>query len=135
MKKIVIDEHKEKADLNKYANYYFLLDFWMQALERGKRIEQFLNLNGYQHIAIYGSSGLGEHLKTQIVNTNISIEYSIDRLVVDVCGKHLKDCYEILPNVDAIIVTPVYDFFSIKSELAQYISCKIVSLEEVILSL
>lgn len=132
---IFVDERREKTDLDKYANYYVLLDFWMQAMEHGKRIELFLNSRGYHSIAIYGTLGLGTHLKTQLLNSNISIEYSIDRMNVDICGKHLSECYDMLPSVDAVIVTPVYDYGNIKSELNHYLSCNVISLEEVILSL
>ena len=63
---VIIDEKKEKKTLEKYANYYFLLDFWLKNMEQGKKISSFFENRKYKSISIYGMSSLGEHLKKQL---------------------------------------------------------------------
>lgn len=40
---------------------------------------------------------------------------------------------EMLPEIDAVIVTPVWDFDQIKEQLVNRVKCPIISLEEVII--
>ena len=56
-------------------------------------------------------------------------------MVVDITGKLLSESVNEIPAVDAVIVTPVYDYSIIKDDLRKYVNCDILSLEEVVLSL
>ena len=53
---VIIDEKKEKKTLEKYANYYFLLDFWLKNMEQGKKISSFFENRKYKSISIYCSA-------------------------------------------------------------------------------
>lgn len=135
LKEICVDKNKEAANLEKYVNYYILLDYWMQAMEREKLIEEFFLFRGYKKIAIYGIAALGKHLIAQLKDSEIEVIYTIDRMVVDITGKLLSESVNEIPAVDAVIVTPVYDYSIIKDDLRKYVNCDILSLEEVVLSL
>lgn len=106
-------------------------DFWMTLRENGRHLSEYLIQYDIKNIAVYGYGALGKHLVTELDNSEILIKYIIDR---DVRLNHLK--YEIklpdgeLPEVDAIIVTPVDDFESIYFDLKKRVEYKIISLLE-----
>lgn len=106
-------------------------NYWMTLRENNKRLEDYLLKNDIENVAIYGYGALGKHLVIELEDSEISIKYIIDR---DVRLNHLK--YEIkqpgdrLPEVDAIIVTPVDEFEKIYFELKKYTQNRIVSLLE-----
>ena len=133
---VIIDEKKEKKTLEKYANYYFLLDFWLKNMEQGKKISSFFENRKYKSISIYGMASLGEHLKKQL-EEDILVLYSIDRNVVTYNGKDygLQEDIEKLPKPDVIVVTPVMEYKEIKENLEKVVDTDIISLEEVVLSL
>lgn len=133
---VKIDAIKEKSLLEKYANYYFLLDFWMKNIEQGKKISNFFRNRAYKTVAIYGMASLGEHFKCQI-ESDISILYTIDREIVTYRGKQysMKESIQKLPKPDVVVITPVMEYTNIKQKISAFICTDIVSLEEVVLSL
>ena len=133
---VIIDEKKEKKTLEKCANYYFLLDFWLKNMEQGKKINSFFENRKYKSISIYGMASLGEHLKKQL-EEDILVLYSIDRNVITYNGKDygLQEDIEKLPKPDVIVVTPVMEYKEIKENLEKVVDTDIISLEEVVLSL
>lgn len=132
----IVDEIKEKELLEKYANYFFLLHFWMEKMEEGKVVNDFFDDRGYRKIAIYGMGQLGHHLKNQLADRLKPI-YTIDRGLVNYKGASypLNESKGIVSDVDVIVVTPVGEYQNIKKMLKEHISLDVISLEEVILSL
>ena len=133
---VKIDEIKEKVLLEKYANYYFILDFWLRNLEQGIKVSTFFSDRHYSTVAIYGMASLGEHLKSQL-EKDISILYTIDRGMIDYNGKQysMDEGIQRFPKPDVIVITPIMEYDNIKQQLLKYICTDIISLEEVILSL
>lgn len=106
-------------------------NYWMTLRENDKHLADYLMQNEMKHVAIYGYGALGKHLVAELDDSEVFIEYIIDR---DVRLNHLKydikQPGDILPEVDAIIVTPVDEFEQIYFELKKYVKSKIVSLLE-----
>ena len=130
-----IDKIKEEADLNKYANYYFLLLFWMGLIEKGNTLNQFFIRRGYKKIAIYGMGHLGKHLETQL-SDDLQPVFTVDQGIVNYQGMllPLNEATDILSKADVIVITPVSDYETIK-EMFNSSAIEVISLEEVILSL
>ena len=133
---LCIDEEKEKRDLEKYVNYYYLMHFWMINIENGKSIEDFFEKRGYKSLAIYGMAALGNHLQEQL-SKELQLVYSIDSGIITYQEKRLamEDNISKIIKPDVIIVTPIMEYATIKKELLSLIDTDIISLEEVILSL
>lgn len=118
---------------DKYMLYFSLLDRWMKLKERGKTLEGYFIKHGYHKIGIYGIAHLGNHLIAELSNSEIEVAYGIDRRAdliyagIPVWG--LDDEWDC---VDAIIVTPIYDYASIKKEIEKRGGYKVISLEEVV---
>ena len=50
-----IDETGEKKDLEKFANLTYLLDIWMNNIEKGTKIADFFKNRGYNSIGVFYS--------------------------------------------------------------------------------
>lgn len=128
---------KEKENTKQiYKKYYDILNYWMEANMRGKSISVCLQEKGYQNIVIYGMGEMGNRLYEQLRETDIHVMYAIDKNPVsgyselNVVGASMETT-----GVDAVIVTPVYDFDKIKGDLEGSFDCTILSLEEIIFAM
>lgn len=125
---------KEKENTKqRYKKYYDILNYWMEGNQRGKNIAASLEEKGYRKIVIYGMGEMGNRLYEQLRGTDIQVLYAIDKNPVsgyselNVVGAAMETA-----GVDAVIVTPVYDFDKIKGDLEGNFTCEILSLEEVV---
>ena len=120
-------------ELVKLKNNFTGIEKWMLLRDYGLSIRWFFNENNYKKIAIYGMGIMANHLMMELMDDEIVIKYGIDR-----AGKHLEDIIPIfsleeeLPSIDAIIVTILYDFETIKGTLSNLINAPIISLQKVI---
>lgn len=133
IKKLNDKTFEEKNEMEKkLRQYYDLMNYWMKMIAEGKTIHSWLEDKQYKNIVIYGMGELGNRLYEQIKNMNI-VAYAIDQNPISIF-KDLNVVSEVLESktVDAVIITPVYDFGSIKSKLASKFDCDIISLEDMI---
>ena len=122
-----------KGRVDKFKRYFDITNHWLELKNNGKSIEDYFYRNGIFHIVIYGWGELGHRLHEELKNGEICIDYVIDsnkRRVSDILIKSPSD--DILPDADAVVVTPIMDFDTISEELKQRYSCPIISIEEVI---
>ena len=122
---------KTGAD-NKYWQYYDVLNRWMKQRERGISIEDNLRQRGIGEIAIYGMSDIGKHLQEELAGTDIVIKYVVDRSLYAMSDLDIYEPESDLPKVDAVIVTPVFDYENIRKSLAARMDCQILSISDVI---
>lgn len=119
--------------VNKFEMCYNLMERWMTLREEGKSISNILNNRGIFIIAIYGLGKIGRHVICELENSSVIIQYAIDRAAAGLYGRiPVKSVEEELPNVDAVIVTEVYDFDEIEETLIKKMECPIISLEEIL---
>lgn len=119
--------------LNKYKSYFGILDKWLLLKEHNISLSQYLISHEYRRIAIYGFMALGNHLYKELEHSEVEIKAIIDRrdeLVVP--GIQLLGMESMIPKIDAVIVTPIYDFDVIKEELQKRTDAKIISIENLI---
>lgn len=125
-------EKREKT-IFKFKSYYNILNYWLDFKLMGKTIEDYFIQNNYKKIAIYGMGELGFHLYNVLENSNIKVLYAIDKGISSRNVKiEIKSLSENLPEVDALVVTPVFAYKKIEQELHNKIKCKIISLEDII---
>lgn len=124
-------EERDKQK-NKFSRFFSILDQWMALVEEGKDIDIFMNKHGYKSIAVYGYAALGKHILSHLKG-KIEVKYFIDKKIND--DRTMVTIYEMnekLPEVDAIVVTPIHEYLEVERELRSKVSCDIVSLETVI---
>ena len=64
---------------DKHLTLFILTVQWIKVKQQGKNVSDFLKEEGYENIAIYGMSYIGERLIDELKNTDINVVYGIDR--------------------------------------------------------
>lgn len=129
---------KESELQQRYRAYYALTNQWVTNKNEGKKLEDYFKENNINSIAIYGMGTLCELLYGEIKNSDIKTAYFIDRNAEEIFyGEDGVPVINIdgmsdMEDVDAIIVTPVFDYDSISEDLTDVTDIDIISLEEVV---
>lgn len=109
------------------------LDKWLSIKENNKSLLNYLDKLKCNSVAIYGYGILGRHLLTELEKSKVDIKYIIDRkLTGKIRGINILKPKDDLPPVDAIIVTPVWDFNEIEEYLNSKCEYRIFSLAEIL---
>ncbi|MCM1233276.1 MAG: hypothetical protein NC489_24425 [Ruminococcus flavefaciens] len=132
--KIVIKNLDKMKELSsRHFSLFQLMDQWVKVKQEGKNVASYLEENGYQKIAIYGMSYVGETLLEELKNTSVRVAYGIDKkgdtIYTDIDVITMDDSFD---EVDAIVVTAITFFDEIEKELSERVSCPIISLEDIL---
>lgn len=96
-------------------------------------IAVYLEESGFRNIAIYGMSDVGRFLFNILKPTNIKILYAIDKRAAQISSDiPVLTLEDVLPQVDAIIVTAAYFYTQVEEQLRTKVKCPIISIEEVL---
>lgn len=133
---------KEKKLQRRYRAYYEITNQWLQNKMQNKSSELFFKEKNINNLAIYGMGTLGEVLYQDLKLLDIKVEYFIDKNFdslysspdnIPVCSPREISSQS---HVDALIITPFFDFQAIKSEFEELNSSfEIISLEDIILAM
>lgn len=122
-----------KKEHDKYKECTFIFNRWMELKEEQRNLSEYLIEYGYRQIAIYGLGIMGRHLIEELKHTEVSIAYAIDRNTQLVYpGLEVKGLDDILSRVDAIVVTPTFDYDAIWMKLKEKVNYPIISLVEIL---
>lgn len=118
----------------KSVMFYWVLTRWLDLKLRGYGVIDILNKLGVCNIAVYGYAELGQLLCRELDDTKIQVAYLLDRTVketgIENLPVYVPQCG--LPEVDAVVVTAVYDFDRIEEELSQMGYRRIISLKNLL---
>lgn len=122
---------------NKYYDYYLLLNHWLEAKNYGHDASEYFEDEDFKYIAIYGMGDLANRLSEDLEKSKVKVRYGIDKDIANSVSR-ISDVFTLedeLEKVDAVIVTPFFEFDQIKEQLCKNFTCPIISLEEVIWSI
>lgn len=121
---------------SKFMCYYYSCNQWLKNKNKGILLEKFFNDNGYHTIAVYGMGELGLRFCEEMKNSEIYIKYTMDHCRISYENIPSKTLADTLEDVDAIIVTAIYDFDSIYDKItAIKPNTPLISLEKILLEL
>lgn len=118
---------------NKNGHIFRKVCKWLRAEQRSQTIDLKLKERQISEVAIYGKGEMGKCLIKELENSNVKIKYLIDKNSDSNEFNYI--CYhpeDLLPEVQAIIVTPIYQYAEIAAELKYSGNVQIISLEELI---
>lgn len=118
---------------DKFEMYYNLLERWLTVHEEGRTISEILSKRNITEIAIYGMGKIGKHVISELKGSAVTVLYAIDRTksgIYDTITVRQSD--DMLPEVDAIIVTVIDEFDEIEEMLGECVLYPIISLEEIL---
>lgn len=128
--KYIIEEQYKN---DKYQRTLECLNDILALKQRGKSIIEYFKVHSLNKIAIYGFHYLGQRLFAELEDSDIEVNYIIDR---DHSFQNQKVTFKyidgILEPVDAIVVTPIFEFLDIKKQLENVIQARIISIEDII---
>ena len=134
------EQYRSRVSLvdNKMWRYYRLLNRWMNHVENGVKLEEYFTENQVGEIAIYGAGDMAAHLINELKDSEkVSILYVIESKepIKNFHGIEVVGIDDIWIRVDAIVVTPIMEFRSIKRTIAKKIKnndVSVISLEELV---
>ncbi|MBQ9134870.1 MAG: glycosyltransferase [Lachnospiraceae bacterium] len=126
-------EERKDLEVRKKAKIAQLMNDWLCLKCKKQEMESYFEKHNLKTIAIYGMHDLGMRLVDELEDTKIHIKYGIDRkcMFVNVPIPVITPDESMEP-VDAIVVTAIVDYRTIKEMLEQKVDCTIISLEEII---
>lgn len=125
---------QKDIEFNKYKKNFLVLYDWMDfSRTKNKALASLLWEKGYKEVIIYGWGYLGQQLYKELQDTQIKVMGILDRRTID--NAYNIPAYTLrseLPEVDAVIITVLYDGAKIRNDLVEKVNCPIISLEELI---
>lgn len=126
-----VDWYEKRVD--KFKSYFDVTNEWIRLKNQGKNLAEYFQKNGWSHIAIYGMGELGNRLLEELKNSDIVVEYAIDKHAEKEYAEiNILEVEEELPIVDVIVITPIYVYDEVEELLAEKMNCPIVSIEDVV---
>lgn len=114
---------------------FSVLDKWLQVKHRGGSLDLYFQENSIHKIAIYGLSVLGERLYEELLQGETKISCGIDQNAASIQleGLEIKTLADELPEVDAVIVTPM-SFYEIQKNIYREMGSDVdvISIEDVV---
>jgi hypothetical protein len=126
----MINDYKKRMERN-YSNMILFND-WLEFVYSGGSIEQYFHDNGYKKIMIYGNGYIGKRLQQALAGSEIEVAAVMDKSVVADGNGILIGTDSEIPNVDCMVITPVYYHDEIYAMLREKSNVPIVSIQTVI---
>lgn len=112
---------QSKKENPPFFNWGFhLFDKWMQIKNNGKSLAVYFEDNLINNVAIYGLGAIGKRLYEELSQQSIDVVYGIDKNAekIRLDGLEIKTLDDELPDVDAVVVTPIF-FNEIEKDIYQ----------------
>lgn len=125
------NSQKNRADKN--ASVIATLNQLFMAVQNNRDIAGYLLSKGYKNIAIYGLGNVGRRLLDILDNSEVNVLFGIDTNAENI-AERVKVIHigEIAEEPDLIIVTPIYSYEEIKTQLMEKVNCEIMSIEDIL---
>lgn len=131
--RLMEQRNSEKKRTTKYMQLYMLMVQWIETIQNGQRIAEWLKKNKYVTVAIYGMYVIGERLYIELIDHGIQVVCGIDKSSRDYLdGIKMYKPSDNLPEADVVIVTAISDYESIKKQLQEKINSPILSLQDIL---
>ena len=122
-----------KKKISRYESYWRIMDQWLLLKEENIQVSDLLEDRNIHRVIIYGMGMIGKHLVRDLAGSNIKIVCAIDRQEMrEEIGFPVINVDDIIPEADAVIVTPSYDYTNIKKNLEEKGLKNIISIETIL---
>ena len=128
-------KYKElKERLAKFEDYFAIVNKWLKNRNQHISVADYFKNNHYEKIAIYGMGEIGKRLYEELCAEGIEVTAVFDRNAQRFDPS--LNVYSIegsVPEVDVVVITPTFDYDTIAEQLEKVVSCKIISISDVIM--
>ena len=123
----MINDYKRRMERN--LSNMMLFNNWLELIYSGGRIEQYFYDHGYKRIMIYGNGYIGKRLYQALSHTDIEVAAIMDKSILTGKNELEIGVDSKIPDVDCIVVTPIYYFDEIFAMLREKTEIPIISME------
>ncbi len=127
-----------RRNMRKYRLYTHLYHLWKSLQEKDIGIAEYLKRENIHTVAVYGTGELGKSCCEEMLGAkDVEAVCAIDRYATGTCcGLPIKGIEEVGEMcLDAIIITPVCNYYEIAESLYSRTPAKLISLEDILLVL
>lgn len=112
---------------------YEFMNRWLMLKQSGVHISTFFLNKNIRSIAIYGIHYMGERLYDELKGSGVEVVYGVDQNAIRVRWE-IPVCHpeDMLKPVDAVVITPIFDFLEIRNKLTCKLDCPMIFIEEVL---
>ncbi len=124
------DRVQQASDKNRLL--FLMMNQWVQVKQEKKSLADYMAGKGLCNIAIYGMGYAGKTLLKELEGSSVHVSYVIDMGNPAIENYRVYTLDDEMPDVDAVVVTPIYDFDEIEKKLSQKLDCPLVSLDDIL---
>lgn len=121
-----------KRRMKRNLSNMMLFNDWLEFLYLGGKLEQYFYNHGYKKIMIYGNGYIGKRLQQALMQTDIEVIAIMDKAVLPGEEGFVIGVDSSIPDVDCIVITPIYYYDEIVSLLHKKTKLPIVSMQMII---
>lgn len=126
VKKLFVQERKNHF-------MYEFMNRWLLLKQKGIELSSFFTRQKIYSVAIYGIDHMGQRLYDELKESPIRVVYAIDRNPRKLDWEIPVYCSDdSLENVDAVVITPIFDFMDIQKTLGMKLKCKMIFIEDIL---
>lgn len=126
VKKLFVQERKNHF-------MYEFMNRWLLLKQKGIQLSSFFVRQSIHSVAIYGIDHMGKRLYDELKGSPIKVAYAIDRNPRKMDWKiPVYFPNDVLESVDAVVITPLFDYLDIKKMLESKMNCRMLFIEEVL---
>ena len=114
--KLIKGSQEEKQSFFHWG--FQIFDKWLQIKNGGRSLTEYFEDNAIRRVAVYGLGAIGNRLIEELRQEDIEVVCGIDRKAAEIRIEELdvKTLEEDIPEIDAVIVTPIF-FYEIQKEI------------------
>lgn len=126
VKKLFVQERKNHF-------MYEFMNRWLLLKQRGIDLSSFFVRQKIDSVAIYGIDHMGKRLYDELKGSPVRVAYAIDKNPRKMDWDIPVYCPDdLLESVDAVVITPLFDFMDIRRTLERQMNCKMLFIEEIL---
>lgn len=126
----MINDYKRRMERN--LSNMMLLNDWVEFIYSGNSIDKFFHDHKYSKIMIYGYGYIGTRLMQALGGTDIEVTAVMDKSVSSDKDKMLIGIDREVPDVDCIVVTPVFHFDEINGMLKKKTNIPVIPIDKIL---
>lgn len=126
----MINDYKKRMERN-FSNMMLFND-WLKFIYSGGCVEQYFYTHEYRKIMIYGNGYIGNRLVQALTGTDIEVSAVMDKAASSDKEGLVIGIDSEIPDVDCIVITPVFYYDEIFGALRERTRIPIVSVQKII---
>lgn len=119
-----------KMRMSRNLSNMMVFNNWLDFIYSGGNIEQYFYRHKYRRIMIYGNGYIGIRLCQALEEKEIEVVAIMDKAIVE-GNEMVIGINSDIPDVDCVVVTPVFYYDEISAELRKKTNRPIISIEEI----